>query len=207
MQRSRSHVARRPTLRRTFPPRRRAESADWRLPLRRNASRRVGASGFHRRPGGDTLPGRPAARRFDENAATPPPDTAETRLPRRFGGYELLEEIGHGGIGVVYKARQFTPERMVALKVIRAGELATEEDIRLFRQEADEAARLDHPSIVPVYEVGEQDGLHFFTMKLVEGGGLDKQLDRYRNDPKAAARSRRPRRGRCITPPTAAAAP
>jgi serine/threonine protein kinase len=115
-------------------------------------------------------------------------NAAAGRLPRRFGGYELLSELGHGGMGVVYKARQLAPERMVALKLIRSGELANADDVRRFRQEADEAARLDHPHITPVYEVGEHGGLHFFTMKLVEGGSLSQHLERYQNDPKAAAK-------------------
>src|ERR1700722_1078987 len=125
-------------------------------------------------------------------AYTPTADATDNAaagsLPRRFGGYELLSELGHGGMGVVYKAREFTPERMVALKLIRSGELADAEDVRRFRQEADEAARLDHPHITPVYEVGEHGGLHFFTMKLVEGGSLSQHLERYQNDPKSAAK-------------------
>ncbi len=70
--------------------------------------------------------------------------------------------------------------------MIRSGELADGEDVRRFRKEADEAARLDHAHIVPVYEVGEHGGLHFFTMKLVEGGSLSQHLEHYQSDAKGA---------------------
>jgi WD40 repeat protein/tRNA A-37 threonylcarbamoyl transferase component Bud32 len=101
-------------------------------------------------------------------------------------GFEVLGELGRGAMGVVYKAQQHDPNRIVALKLIRTGQLASAEEVRRFRLEADNVASLDHPHIVPLYGTGEQAGVHYFTMKLMEGGSLAKNMDRFRDQKSAA---------------------
>ena len=101
-----------------------------------------------------------------------------------FGDYELQRVLGEGGMGIVYKARQLSLNRPVALKMIRASRFPSADEVRRFQNEAEAVARLDHPNIVPIFEVGQYEDQHYFSMKLIAGESLDKRLKDYIADPR-----------------------
>jgi hypothetical protein len=123
----------------------------------------------------------------DSSTVTKAEESAEVQRPRRaFGRYELLDELGHGGMGRVFKARDTVLGRLVALKVLRAGIAAHPEELYRFHREAQAIARLQHRHIVPVYDLGEHDGQPYLTMAYVPGGTLAEHRERFTGDVRAA---------------------
>ena len=115
------------------------------------------------------------------------PAAPSPAMPASVGEYELLDELGRGGMGVVYRAHQASLDRDVAVKMILRGDWASAVDLARFRSEAESAARLEHPNIVPIYEVGEHDGLPFFSMRLIDGVTFSQRMSEGPMDSRAAA--------------------
>src|SRR5947209_400665 len=100
---------------------------------------------------------------------------------QRLGDFEIVRELGRGGMGIVYEARQVSLNRKVALKVLAAGLGLTSKAVQRFRREAEAAAKLHHTNIVPVYATGEHDGTHFYAMELIDGPSLDQVIRQMRD--------------------------
>jgi len=105
---------------------------------------------------------------------------------KRVGDYDLIEEIARGGMGVVYKANHRNLNRVSAVKMILGGRFSSEEELQRFRIEAESAAKLDHPAIVPIFEIGEYEGQAFFAMKYIEGGSLAEKATSFATRPQEA---------------------
>src|SRR5216110_3416990 len=108
--------------------------------------------------------------------------------PQRLGDFEIVREIGRGGMGVVYEARQVSLNRRVALKVLSGGLGLTPKAVQRFHREAEAAAKLHHTNIVPVYATGEANGTHFYAMELIDGPSLDHVIRQLRQRPATAER-------------------
>jgi WD40 repeat protein len=141
--------------------------------------------------GGDEPPSSPSSRRLAkqlmERLEGRKPRPVEC-LPRAFGKFELQEVLARGGMGVVYRATEKDLGRTVAIKMILAGQLASEDEVRRFHREAAAVAQLEHPNIVPLYESGEIEGCAYFSMKLLEGGSLSRRMSQFSRSPLAAAK-------------------
>jgi eukaryotic-like serine/threonine-protein kinase len=128
----------------------------------------------------------PTAGGPDQTLATASSPSEPTHI-RYFGDYKITRELARGGMGVVFEARQISLNRKVALKMILAGQLAHETDVKRFYTEAEAAANLDHPGIVPIFEVGQHEGQHYFSMGFVEGQSLSQRLTEGPLPPREAA--------------------
>jgi WD40 repeat protein len=138
-------------------------------------------------PPADTATAGTGTSNSSPDPAIPPPVGMPPLPPPQIDGYELLEVLGNGGMGVVWKARQIGAERVVALKMIRDSALAGPDDLARFRVEARASAGLQHPNVAQVYEVGEQNGQPYFALEYIDGGTLDRKIDRTPQPPALAA--------------------